>query len=110
MNALIYLIFICNSGGACTQANNDATFMTPQTCLQELPKLYYGRLEKSGKFYVRDWSRDTWLECVGAREDDDRIVWTSTHHLPPREAVTDAMFAAHRRLQQSLIRLDYAAR
>jgi hypothetical protein len=50
MNALIYLIYICNSGGACAQANNDASFFSPQVCLQELPKLYDGTLGKNGKF------------------------------------------------------------
>lgn len=73
MGALLYVILMCNAGGACTQANS-TTFATPQDCLHELPKLYYGTLQKDGKFYVRGQPRDSWLECIGAREDDGRII------------------------------------
>lgn len=73
MTSLLYVILMCNSGGACTQAN-PATFATAQDCIHELPHLYYGALQRNGKFYVRDQSHDTWLECIGARPDDGRIV------------------------------------
>lgn len=77
-SALVYVILMCNSGGACTQAN-PSTFLSPKTCLSELPKLYYGSLTKNGKFYVRGQSKDTWLECIGARTDDGRIIQPRVH-------------------------------
>lgn len=112
---LLYVILICNSGGACTQAS-DATFMTPLTCLSELSKLYYGTLQKNGKFYIRGQGKDTWLECAGAREDDGRIVSgfdARGHRVPspaPQNGVTDESLDAQMRLQQSLTRLSYEER
>ncbi|MGA7823266.1 MAG: hypothetical protein WCA14_03680 [Steroidobacteraceae bacterium] len=108
---LLYSIFMCNSGGACTQAN-DAMFESPQVCLHELSELYHGVLKPSGKFYVRDLERDTWLECVGARVDDGRIEvvldaqgdgspWHASHE------VTEQFIDSNVRLQQSLTRLEY---
>lgn len=73
MSVLLYVILMCNSGGACAQANA-ATFVSPQDCLHELPRLYHGAMQPDGKFYVRDQPRDMWLECIGARPDDGRIV------------------------------------
>jgi hypothetical protein len=108
MTALLYVIFICNAGGACTQANDDAMFSSPQECLRELPQLYYGSLQRHGKFYIRDQSRDTWLECVGMRPDDDRIVWSSTNDRKglSSQKITEGLIDAERRLQQSLILLS----
>lgn len=71
-SALLYVILMCNAGGACAPAN-PSTFSSPQVCLSELPKLCYGTLQKNGKFYVRDQSKDSWLECIGVNPDDGRI-------------------------------------
>jgi hypothetical protein len=114
MATLLYIILICNAGGACTQAN-DAIFMSPQSCLHELPKLYHGTLQPSGRFYVRELSKDTWLQCAGVRPDDGRIVGvfdSRGRRLPPpsAHAVTQSYIGAQMRLQQSLTRISYLQR
>ena len=56
--------------------------------------------------------RDTWLECVGARVDDGRIevVLDGQGHGSPWRAsheITDQFIDSNKRLQQSLISLEY---
>jgi hypothetical protein len=114
MSALLYIILMCNTGGACTQAS-DAIFASPQECLHELPKLYYGTLQSNGRFYVRHLSKNSWLECAGAREDDGRIVAvfdSRGRRLPPpsAHAITQSYLDAQMHLQQSLTRLSYLRR
>lgn len=55
-------------------SGEDGRSQSRQDCLSELPKLFYGTLRKNAKFYIRDQSLDSYLECIGVYPDEDRTI------------------------------------